>query len=93
MFTSTTVQDALFLGRNVLEYALKLDVICLYVTFLDELTHIDKTVSLVSTVDPLNPDLRTYKIERKPADGLSYAIALAKKNHVTFEEITQRIQS
>ena len=50
MFTSTTVQDALFLGRKVLEQAIRLDLLCIYVTFLDELSTLEKTVSVVSTV-------------------------------------------
>lgn len=93
MFTSTTVQDALFLGRKVLAQAAESDMLCVYVTFLDELTALEKTVSVVSTVDPDNPDLRTYKIERRPADGLSYAIAIARKNRLTYEDIKERIQS
>ena len=92
MFTSTTIQDALFLGERVLEQVAQLDILCVYVTFLDELTTLDKTVSVVSRVDPANPELRTYKIERLPADGLSYAIALARKNHLTYEEILERVK-
>ncbi|OPX72806.1 MAG: DNA-binding protein MutS2 [Methanoregulaceae archaeon PtaB.Bin108] len=93
MFTSTTVQDALFLGTKVLEQAIHLDLLCIYVTFLDELSMLEKTVSMVSTVAPENPDVRTYKLVRRPADGLSYAIAIARKNRVTYEEIMERIPS
>lgn len=93
MFTSTTIQDALFLGTKVLEKAIELDILCIYVTFLDELTTLEKTVSMVSTVNPENPDERTYKIVRRPADGLSYAIAIARKNRLTYENIVERIQS
>jgi DNA mismatch repair ATPase MutS len=91
MFTSTTVKDALFLGRKVLEQAMKLDVLCVYVTFLDELTSLEKTVSVVGGVVPENPELRTYKIQRRPADGLSYAIAIVRKNRLTYDEIQERI--
>jgi len=93
MFASTTVNDALFLGRKVLEHATNLDVLCVYVTFLDELTSLAKTVSLVGTVDPVDPERRTYRIERRPADGLSYALAIARKNRLTYGEITERISS
>ncbi len=93
MFTSTTVQDALFLGRKVLEQAIHLDLLCIYVTFLDELSTLEKTVSMVSMVAPDNPDVRTYRLVRRPADGLSYAIAIARKNRVTYEAILERIPS
>ncbi len=93
MFTSTTVQDALFLGKQVLKRAIDLDLLCTYVTFLDELTKLEKTVSLVSGVDAENPDIRTYKIERRPADGLSYAHAIARKNRLTYQDIMERIKS
>lgn len=92
MFASTTVQDALFLGKEVLTRASFLDLLCLYVTFLDELTTREKTVSMVSTVASDDPDIRTYKLERRPADGLSYAIALARKNRLTYDDIMERIQ-
>jgi hypothetical protein len=93
MFTSTSVSDALFLGKKVMEYAIKPDLLCIYVTFLDELSTLEKVVSIASTVALDDPDLRTYKVVRKPADGLSYAIAIARKNFLTYENILERIQS
>lgn len=93
MFTSTSVSDALFLGKKVMKQAIKLDLLCVYVTFLDELSTLEKVVSIASTVVLENPDLRTYKVVRKPADGLSYAIAIARKNRLTYENILERIQS
>ncbi len=93
MFTSTTVQDALFLGQKVLDQVIHQDILCIYVTFLDELTILPKTVSMVSTVVFDDPDQRTYRIERMPADGLSYAMAIARKNKVTYEKIKERMQS
>jgi DNA mismatch repair protein MutS len=90
-FSSSTLRDAAFLGRKVLERVIQLDALCVYVTFLDELSTLDKTVSLLSTVDPENPDVRTYKVVRRPADGLAYAIAIAKKHQLSYERIKERI--
>ena len=86
------LKDAIFLGEEVLEQITELDALCVYVTFIDELSTLsEKTVSMVSTIVPENPALRTYKIVRKPADGLAYAIAIAQKYGLTQEVLTRRI--
>lgn len=91
-FVSTALSDAIFLSRHIMRQVVDREMLCVTVTFLDELACLDKTtVSMVSTVDPQDPASRTFKVIRKPADGLAYAMAIAEKYHLTHAEVISRI--
>jgi DNA mismatch repair ATPase MutS len=94
IFNSTTLKDAIFLGTKIIERITEIGALCVCVTFIDELTLLnDHIVSAVSTIVPERPAERTYKIVRKPADGLAYAMSIAEKYGLSRRQIRERIKS
>ena len=91
-FSSTTVGDQAFINRQVLAAINAVGAWCVTVTFLDELAALGaSTLSMVSTVDPANPARRTFRIVRRDADGLAYAMAVAQKHGLTYKQVRAEI--
>jgi DNA mismatch repair ATPase MutS len=91
-FASTTLEDASILGAEILRRMTQEGLLCVYVTFIDELAALNEAcVSMVAAIVPGNPAERTFKVVRKPADGLAYAAAIAEKYGLTYQRLKERI--
>jgi DNA mismatch repair protein MutS len=91
-FASTTLEDASFLGAEILGQLTGRGLVCVYVTFVDQLAALNPAwVSMVAGIAPDNPVDRTFQIVRRPADGLAYAAAIAGRYGLTYERLRERI--
>ena len=94
VFASTALQDAISLGTAILRTIIDRDIVCVCVTFVDELSTLsDTTMSLVAAVDPQDADRRTFRLEPRPADGLAYALAISDKHGLSEEKLGLRLSS
>lgn len=92
IFNSTALKDAVFLANAVLRRIIQLGALGVCVTFMDELAMLGpETVSVTSMVEPQNPEKRSFRIVRHRADGLAYALSIAKKYGVTYERLKERL--
>ncbi|WDL99783.1 MutS-related protein [Alicyclobacillus sp. ALC3] len=94
IFSSTSLEDGIYLGKRAMDAVMRLDAPCVLVTFIDELASLgEQTVSMTSTVCEDNPAVRTFKVIRHPADGLSYALSIAQKHRLTYTQLKERLSS
>lgn len=92
IFSSTTLKDALELGRIMMSNLSKKRCLALSVTFLDELSTFDEhTVSFVAGVNKEVPGERSFCISRRASDGIAYAEDIARKYHLTYSELKERL--
>ena len=94
IFTSTMLEDAVYLSRRVMTELIRRGVLAVWVTFIEELANFsEETVSVVSGVRAADPTVRTFKIERRAPDGLSHAMSIARKYGVTRACLMERLRS
>lgn len=94
IFSSTSLDDATYLGRKIMERLVQLGALGVCVTFLDELSTLNEAiVSLVALVAPDDPARRTHKLARRPAEGIAHALALAQKHGLTYAQLQPRLPS
>ena len=91
MLNSCTLRDASAIGKKILGTMQKIGCVCVYVTFIHDLLEFDKTVCMTNEVNPHNVDIPTYKIVRKQPDTDPYAIHMAGKYGLTYDQLRQRL--
>ena len=94
IFASTTMQDAMILGRHMIDALVKNGAPAIVVTFLEDLAeYVPQTVSMVTTVSDDDRHKRTFRILRKKPDGLAYAMQIAARHGLTYEQLERRLQA
>jgi len=94
IFASTTMQDALILGRHMIDDLVSKGAPAIVVTFLEELSeYVPQTVSMVTTVSDDDKHRRTFRIIRKKPDGMAYAMQIAARHGLTYEQLERRLQA
>ncbi|MBF6150018.1 MutS-related protein [Nocardia nova] len=92
-FSTTAAADALRIGGDVVRRIVDRGAVALYVTFLDELAELGpEVVSMVAGVAAGDEAVRTFRIERRPPDGLAYAAAVAERHGLTYDAIRARLR-
>lgn len=93
IFSSTTMNDAVFLGNHMIDKLVEIKSPTVIVSFLDELAlHSKNVVSMMSMVEDNNPMKRTYRVIRKAPDGSAYAIHIASRHNLTYEKLLRRLK-
>lgn len=92
LFTTAATYDARIMGTRVLKHFILQDCRGIYVTHISELTQeIDGVVSLVAVADGENHKRRTFRLERRPAEGTGYAADIVERHNLTYEDIVERL--
>jgi len=92
LFTTATTYDAEIMGKDILRSFMQKGFYGIYVTHIQALAREQNgVVSLAATVEETDEKARTYRVVRKPAQGIAYAQTIAGKYRLSREDILKRI--
>ena len=92
LFTTATTNDALVMGREVMEHFLERDCYGIYVTHIQELAEeTDRIISLVAQAGDGEDRVRTYKMVHMEAQGYGYPESLVRKFGLSYKDILRRL--
>ncbi len=90
LFTTAASYDAYIMGSHVLKHFIELDYFGIYVTHIKELAKESEAVaSLVAGLSETDGKTRTFKIERRPSEGVGHASVLVDKYNLSYEDIKE----
>lgn len=91
LFSSTTKKDAVQLSQKIIGKIKAKGARMIFITFLEEITHLEEADTYVSLVDKEDPDRRLFKIVRQEADNRAYTASLVKKYQINQQDIVRRL--
>ena len=92
IFASTTAWDAQVLSGHMLEAMIRKGGNAVLVTFLEELADFGpQTVSMAAEAPEQEGGSASYRILRKKPGGLSYAMRLAERHALGYEDVKRRV--
>jgi DNA mismatch repair protein MutS len=90
--SSTTEDDALALWHDVLGRVRSRAARCVVVAVIAELADLEEdAVSLVCLTDPDDPGRPTFRVARRPADGLLHARLLVERHRLGYDAVRGRV--
>ena len=93
LFTTAATYDAHVMGTRVLKHFIGQDCLGIYVTHISELTQgIDGVVSLVAIAEGENHKRRTFRLDRRPAEGTGYAADIVERHNLTYNDLVERLK-
>lgn len=92
LFTTAATYDAFVMGQRVIRHFADLGCLGVYVTHIAELAKAgDDVASLVALADEKDHKKRTFRVERREAEGIGYAGDIVDKHHLGYEELCKRL--